>query len=98
MHVKKGRNAWSAVYAICGVGRGTIERNGSSSEGVEGCRDPSIMQASSARLLACSQARVVISVSSVPPTLPSRFGLAAVSHVLIARLVLASSWYVWPDA
>jgi hypothetical protein len=52
---------------------------------------PSTIQPSSARRLACSHAVRPSSASYVPPEFCSLLGLAAVSQVLTAKLVLASS-------
>ena len=67
-------------------------------EGIDSCNEPSTMQPSSALRRACSQAFLAISASNVPPTRPWASGCVAVSHVFTARLVLASTEYVWPDA
>lgn len=54
---------------------------------------PKMMQASSARRRACSQALRASSASTVPPYLPSGPVLEAVSQVLTTKLVLASNGY-----
>jgi hypothetical protein len=68
---------------------------------VEGvCNDrvsyPSMMHASSARLLACSQARRANSESTVPPYRPSGPVLEPVTHVLTTKLALDSKGYECP--
>ena len=55
-----------------------------------GATNPRIMQPSSARRRACSQARAARAASIVPPTLPSGPAWAAVSQVFTTRLVPAS--------
>jgi len=54
---------------------------------------PKTMQPSSARRLACSQARAANSKSTVPPVLPWKSVCEADSQVLTTKLVLASSLY-----
>ena len=92
---------------------GRAEINGDRRDGVDGCNDlvvisirqaaekracyPKTTQPSSARRLACSQACLASSVSTVPPGRPSISACAAVSHVFTTRLVLASRRYGWAE-
>jgi hypothetical protein len=94
---RKGLRADRAVYVRGGVDKGRVGRKDGRTEGVESCSDARTMHPSSALLLACSQALLAKSPSIIPPVFPSGPGLAAVSHVLTTRAVLASSWYGLPD-
>lgn len=61
------------------------------------CTHPKMMQASSARLLACSQVLRARSASTVPPYRPSGPVVDPVTQVFTTRLVLDSSTYGCPE-